>query len=93
MIQALKAYALANYEAGGHWVYETYDTADYEVIVATTNRQIDDKIITIAQNCGVKFFRGSANDVLDRFFKAAMKFDGKIIVRNMTNFSIIKEIF
>lgn len=29
MIDTLKAYALANYEAGGHWIAETYDTADY----------------------------------------------------------------
>lgn len=32
-VQALKDYALANYEAGGHWVYETYDNADYLAIV------------------------------------------------------------
>jgi hypothetical protein len=27
--QALKQYALANYEQGGHWVFETWDHADY----------------------------------------------------------------
>lgn len=27
--QALKQYALANYEQGGHWVFETRDHADY----------------------------------------------------------------
>lgn len=34
MKAALEAHALANYEQGGHWVYETYDTADYEAIIA-----------------------------------------------------------
>ena len=32
-IKTLQAYALANYEAGGHWVYETHDTADYQKIL------------------------------------------------------------
>ena len=30
MIDTLKAYALANYEAGGHWIVETYSDADYQ---------------------------------------------------------------
>ena len=41
MIEALKAYALANYEAGGHWIYETYDTADYEAIVAEAEGNLE----------------------------------------------------
>lgn len=28
-INALEQYALTNYEAGGHWVYECFDVADY----------------------------------------------------------------
>ena len=27
--KALEAYALANYEAGGHWVVECFDDAEY----------------------------------------------------------------
>ena len=51
------------------------------VIIATTDRKIDDDIIKIAEKCGVGYFRGKTKDVLDRYFKAAMKFDGDIIVR------------
>lgn len=41
MIEALKAHALANYEAGGHWVYETYSAADYEAIVAEAEGDLE----------------------------------------------------
>lgn len=33
MISELAAYALANYEAGGHWVYECYDSGDYQDVL------------------------------------------------------------
>lgn len=29
-IKALEAFALANYENGGHWVYETHESDDYQ---------------------------------------------------------------
>ena len=28
-VEELEQYALDNYEAGGHWVYETYSRAEY----------------------------------------------------------------
>ena len=52
-----------------------------KIIVATTNRKIDDEIIKIAKNSNVEYFRGKKNDVLDRFYKAAMKFNANIIIR------------
>ena len=30
MIDQLKAYAMEHYEAGGHWIFETYSDADYQ---------------------------------------------------------------
>jgi hypothetical protein len=30
LIAELEQYALSHYEAGGHWVYETYSRKDYE---------------------------------------------------------------
>ena len=41
MIKQLEAHALANYEAGGHWVYETYDDVDYEAIVAEAEGNLE----------------------------------------------------
>jgi hypothetical protein len=33
-IAALEAFALANYDAGGHWIYECYDRDQYLSILA-----------------------------------------------------------
>lgn len=33
-ISQLQQFALDNYELGGHWVYECWDTADYEDVLA-----------------------------------------------------------
>lgn len=41
MIDTLKAYALANYEAGGHWIAETYGQADYERALAEAGGDIE----------------------------------------------------
>jgi hypothetical protein len=32
-IETLKKFALDNYEAGGHWIVETYSDADYEGVL------------------------------------------------------------
>lgn len=32
-IKTLEAYAMANYEAGGHWIAETYGAADYQAVL------------------------------------------------------------
>jgi len=32
-IETLEAYALANYEAGGHWIVETFGPGDYQAVV------------------------------------------------------------
>ena len=36
-VQALQQYARDNYEEGGHWVYETYDTEDYEKLLLSVS--------------------------------------------------------
>jgi len=52
-----------------------------DIAVATTTRKIDDKIVQIAQNCEVGVYRGKVNDVLDRFYKTALKFKADIVIR------------
>jgi len=52
-----------------------------KIIIATTNRKIDNKIAEIAKNSNVKCFRGKTNDVLDRFFQAAKNYKADAIVR------------
>ena len=50
-------------------------------IVATTKYERDNIISEIAKNLKVDVFRGSENDVLDRYYKAAKKNNLDVIVR------------
>ena len=52
-----------------------------DIIVATTTNKNDDEIINLAKNSGVKFFRGSENDVLGRVVGAAKENKTDIIVQ------------
>lgn len=52
-----------------------------EIIVATTTKEIDDEIVNLCNELKVSFFRGSEDDVLDRYYKCAKKYDASVIVR------------
>jgi spore coat polysaccharide biosynthesis protein SpsF len=52
-----------------------------EIIIATTTNPVDDPIVNLAKKLGINFYRGSENDVLDRFYNAARENQAKIIVR------------
>tara|TARA_B100000029_G_scaffold17500_2_gene17923 strand:- start:3950 stop:5698 length:1749 start_codon:yes stop_codon:yes gene_type:complete len=52
-----------------------------EIIIATTRLHEDDKIIQFCKKNKIKFFRGSENDLLDRYYKCAKKNSCRIIVR------------
>jgi hypothetical protein len=41
-IQALEKYALDNYEAGGHWVYECFDKSDYAEYLEEAHGNLDE---------------------------------------------------
>lgn len=53
----------------------------YQIIIATTNNQKDNKIVEIATKYSVDFFRGSEENVLNRFISAAEYFDVYNIIR------------
>jgi len=40
-IEALKAYALAHYDNGGEWVFETQDRADYQSVLDNVGGDIN----------------------------------------------------
>jgi spore coat polysaccharide biosynthesis protein SpsF (cytidylyltransferase family) len=48
-----------------------------QVALATSTRAIDDDLILVANNCEVDVYRGSVDDVLDRYYRCAsvLKFD------------------
>ena len=52
-----------------------------EVILATTQAQADDPIEGFARENGINYFRGSENDVLDRYYQCAKKYSVEVIVR------------
>ena len=52
-----------------------------EIIVVTTNLEDDDPIVELCRKINLRFFRGSKNNVLERYFKAAEITKADIIVR------------
>lgn len=55
--------------------------ASDKIIVATTTAQDDNKIVDLTAKMGVSAYQGSEEDVLDRFYQAALRFGLKDIVR------------
>jgi spore coat polysaccharide biosynthesis protein SpsF len=52
-----------------------------KIVVASTKRRADKRIIRWAEENGVERYAGSENDVLDRYYQAAVTFDANVIVR------------
>jgi len=51
------------------------------IVVATTTDPLDNRIVDVCQLHGYKVFRGSVNDVLDRYYRAAKENNAEVIVR------------
>ena len=51
------------------------------IIIATTENPVDEAIVEVAKKCGVKYFRGSENDVLSRYYYAAKEFGVSHVIR------------
>jgi spore coat polysaccharide biosynthesis protein SpsF len=52
-----------------------------EVVVATTTQPADDAIEQLCRECEWPCFRGSEDDVLDRYYQAARVFKADIVIR------------
>ena len=52
-----------------------------KIIVSTTIKKKDDKIVAFLQKNKILYFRGSEKNVLSRYYKTAVKFKLKNIVR------------
>jgi len=51
------------------------------VVVATTDQSGDEAIVNLCRTKGWDYFRGSEDDVLDRYFRAATAFGADVVVR------------
>lgn len=52
-----------------------------KLIVATTIEKEDDIIVELCEKNNISFFRGSLENVLDRFYQAALKYNPENIIR------------
>jgi spore coat polysaccharide biosynthesis protein SpsF len=52
-----------------------------QIVIATSNQKSDDKLIDWCINNGIKYFRGSEDNVLERFYFASSKFKADVVVR------------
>jgi spore coat polysaccharide biosynthesis protein SpsF len=52
-----------------------------EVLIATTNEPADGAIVEECERCSVAVFRGDEDDVLDRYYRAALACRAGIVVR------------
>ncbi len=52
-----------------------------KLVVATTEKKADDVIVSECDSLGISCFRGSEDDVLDRYYQAARAFSADLIVR------------
>ena len=55
--------------------------ANDDIIIAASSDSSDDIIEKITINNGVKIYRGSLENVLDRYYKACQTYKTKVIVR------------
>ena len=52
-----------------------------EIVVATTTEPDDEAILSVAGKLEVPVFRGSEQDVLDRYYQAAREYNASVVVR------------
>ena len=52
-----------------------------KIVVATTNMKEDDEIVNFCKANNVEYFRGESENVLDRYYQCAKKFNFSIILR------------
>lgn len=51
------------------------------VVVATTREKEDDAVAGVCRDSGIPVVRGEAQDVLDRYWRAAQEFEAAVVVR------------
>lgn len=52
-----------------------------KIVVATSTREDDDAIVEFCSKYGYTCFRGSLNDLLDRHYQAAVRYDADVVLK------------
>lgn len=52
-----------------------------EILVATTDKAIDDDVALLCESLGIPYLRGSEDDVLERYYKTALQVKADAVVR------------
>ena len=52
-----------------------------KIVIATTTKKTDDVIVSLAKKLKIDYFRGSEDDVLDRYYNASKAFNADVVVR------------
>ncbi|MCM3663651.1 glycosyltransferase family protein [Mesobacillus subterraneus] len=60
-----------------------------EIIIATTIKESDDPIVQLCQQLSIPYYRGSEDDVLSRYYEAAINNNVQVIVRLTSDCPII----
>src|SRR3989344_1731633 len=73
-------------EKGKHVLYFVINQLQHcklidKIIIATTNLEEDNKIVECCNDLDINCFRGSSNDVLDRYYRCAKEYSISTIVR------------
>ena len=58
-----------------------YSECIEKIVVATTNMEEDEEIVNFCKANNVEYFRGESENVLDRYYQCAKKFNFSIILR------------
>jgi spore coat polysaccharide biosynthesis protein SpsF len=61
-----------------------------DVVVATTTKKADQAIVSLCKSEGWLYFRGSEEDVLDRYYRAAVYYGADTIVRITSDCPLIE---
>lgn len=60
-----------------------------QIVIATTDKKLDDPIIELCNQLDIQYYRGSETDVLSRYYDTAKKYSADIIVRLTSDCPII----
>ncbi|HEX6371499.1 MAG TPA: glycosyltransferase family protein [Longimicrobium sp.] len=60
-----------------------------EIVVATTTNATDDPVVAVAEEAGVRWFRGSEADVLGRYAGAAREAGADVVIRSTADCPLI----